>query len=75
MVVPSQDAVRWMAAVEELLDDPARLERMSHAAAQRAQRATLGRTFESFWSAHLSACEKASEPTNDVPTIAHSAAT
>jgi hypothetical protein len=30
---------------------------MSHAAAQRAQRSGLGRTFESFWADHVAVVE------------------
>jgi glycosyltransferase involved in cell wall biosynthesis len=76
VVVASQDPARWAGVVEELLDDRPRRERMSYAAAQRTQRATLDRTFEGFWSAHLCACEKASaEPATASPAAAHLPAT
>jgi glycosyltransferase involved in cell wall biosynthesis len=60
VVVPETSAARWAAAINELLDDDARRHRMSHAAAQRASRYSLTRTFDQFWDEHLHACEAAS---------------
>jgi glycosyltransferase involved in cell wall biosynthesis len=85
VVLPSEDPARWARVSEELLDDRARRDCMSQAAVARAQRATLARTFDGFWAAHLGACEKASvEPIVNVDTqlaaaaaaaVAHSTAT
>jgi glycosyltransferase involved in cell wall biosynthesis len=59
VVIASNEATRWAAVVEELLDDEPRRRRMGDLAAQRAARSTLADTFDSFWSAHLAACEEA----------------
>jgi glycosyltransferase involved in cell wall biosynthesis len=79
VVLTSEDPIRLATVIEELLDDPPRRARMTQAAHQRAQRATLSKTFEGFWSAHLAACERAAadpsvaiEPQHQV---AHSTAT
>ncbi|MEO6435366.1 MAG: glycosyltransferase, partial [Tepidisphaeraceae bacterium] len=70
IVVPESDAPRWVAAINELLDDTPRRQRMSHAAAQRSGKLSLERTFEAFWSAHLHACEQAAaEPVAIVPPV------
>jgi glycosyltransferase involved in cell wall biosynthesis len=55
LVLPGNDAARWTQAVDELLNDPARRQRMARAAAARADRFSLARTFDAFWSQHTSA--------------------
>jgi glycosyltransferase involved in cell wall biosynthesis len=77
IVLPGDDPVRWAGAINELLDDEPRRERMGQAAALRTGRATLERTFESFWSTHLSACEAASVEPADLthPAVVHRTAT
>jgi glycosyltransferase involved in cell wall biosynthesis len=60
VVVAETSAARWAATMNELLDDEPRRQRMSHAAAQRAARYSLTRTFDHFWDEHLHACEAAS---------------
>jgi glycosyltransferase involved in cell wall biosynthesis len=55
LVLPGGDAKRWAEAVVELLDDPPRRQRMSRAAAARAERFSLGRSFDAFWAAHAAA--------------------
>jgi glycosyltransferase involved in cell wall biosynthesis len=57
IVLPGDDPARWAAAIDELLDDEPRRQRMAHAAAQRAGRWSLERTFDAFWAAHLQASE------------------
>jgi glycosyltransferase involved in cell wall biosynthesis len=57
IVLPGDDPDRWAAAIDELLDDEPRRQRMAHAAAQRAGRWSLERTFDAFWAAHLQASE------------------
>jgi glycosyltransferase involved in cell wall biosynthesis len=69
VVLDSNSAARWAAALGELLDDPHRRERMRELAAQRASRSTLADTFESFWSAHLTACEEASSEPALTPAL------
>ena len=55
LVLPGTDAARWAAAACELLDDEPRRRSMSRAAAARAERFSLARTFDAFWSAHTAA--------------------
>jgi glycosyltransferase involved in cell wall biosynthesis len=47
----------WCSAIEELLDDEPRRQRMSRAAALRMSRHSLHHTFESFWADHLAIVE------------------
>src|SRR5436309_886328 len=66
----SSDPARWAGVVEELLDNPERRRRMGEIAAQRTAKASLRRTFEAFWDAHLAACEEASaEPAAAIPRL------
>jgi len=67
VVVASDDPARWADVIEDLLDDPSRRQRMGQAAALRAGKATLDRTFEGFWDAHLAACERACESAAESP--------
>jgi glycosyltransferase involved in cell wall biosynthesis len=60
VVVPETTAARWAAAINELLDDEPRRQRLSQAAAQRSSRYSLAKTFDHFWDEHLHACEAAS---------------
>jgi D-inositol-3-phosphate glycosyltransferase len=55
LVLSGNDPVRWCQAMSELLDDAPRRQRMARAAAQRAERFSLSRTFETFWSEHARA--------------------
>jgi glycosyltransferase involved in cell wall biosynthesis len=64
IVIPGDDASRWTATISDLLDDDARHQRMAHAAAQRASRWSLEKTFEAFWAAHLSASEPQLRPSS-----------
>jgi glycosyltransferase involved in cell wall biosynthesis len=54
LVLPSNDQDAWLTAIESLLADSDRRHRMSRAASQRMARHTQARTFEAFWSEHLS---------------------
>ena len=75
VVVASEEPLRWADVVAELLDDRPRRKRMGIACVQRAHRATLDRTFDGFWSAHLAACEDAcaSPPATSAETAPSSA--
>jgi glycosyltransferase involved in cell wall biosynthesis len=53
LVLPTEDPATWAAAITQLLDDPARRAEMSKAAARRAARFSLARTFEQFWARHV----------------------
>jgi glycosyltransferase involved in cell wall biosynthesis len=55
LVLPGNDPSRWCQAIDELLTDAPRRQRMARAAAQRADRFSLARTFEGFWSRHARA--------------------
>jgi glycosyltransferase involved in cell wall biosynthesis len=57
LVVESSDPARWAGVVEALLDDPDRRRAMSLQAMDRAKRWSLATTFDSFFAAHLAACE------------------
>ena len=57
IVVSEMTAARWVAAINELLDDEPRRHGMSEAAVQRASRYSLANTFDDFWAKHLEACE------------------
>jgi glycosyltransferase involved in cell wall biosynthesis len=52
LVLPADDPARWARAIDELLSDEPRLQRMHRAAPQRATRNSLESTFEHFWSEH-----------------------
>jgi glycosyltransferase involved in cell wall biosynthesis len=54
-IIPGNDAPAWVASINELLDNPALLHRMSRTAAQRASRFSLERCFELFWQEHVAA--------------------
>ncbi|MEA2710351.1 MAG: hypothetical protein QOF78_2952, partial [Phycisphaerales bacterium] len=68
IVVPETTAARWAATIGELLDDEPRRKRMSHAAAQRASRYSLTKTFDHFWNEHLHACKAASAEPGTIST-------
>jgi glycosyltransferase involved in cell wall biosynthesis len=57
LVLTSSEPSQWCDAITSLLDDPARLLRMSSAAAERAQRYALPGTFDAFWDDHLAVVE------------------
>jgi glycosyltransferase involved in cell wall biosynthesis/predicted metal-dependent phosphoesterase TrpH len=57
MVLPGDDPDRWAGAMQELLEDEPRRQKMAHAAAGRAGRWSLQKTFDAFWAAHLSASD------------------
>ncbi|MEM6315679.1 MAG: glycosyltransferase, partial [Planctomycetota bacterium] len=65
IVRPATDARVWATAIDDLLDQPAKLAAMSRAAAGRRQRWSLERTFEGFWAEHLAAAVP--PPTSDDP--------
>ena len=67
LVMTSNDPRAWCDAIEKLLDDEPRRERMGAAAATRASRHTLARTFEAFWADHLAVVEPQQPPQRDEP--------
>ncbi|HYO10771.1 MAG TPA: glycosyltransferase [Tepidisphaeraceae bacterium] len=73
-IVAGDDPARWAQAIEALIDDAPRRQRMALAAAQRASRLSLAATFHGFWNAHLSACEHAAASPAAAPATAAAAA-
>ena len=65
LVLPGNDPPRWTQAMDELLTDAPRRAKMSRAAASRADRFSLSRTFDAFWSLHAAAV--AGPPVEDDP--------
>jgi glycosyltransferase involved in cell wall biosynthesis len=54
-VLPTENVSVWVAAINELLDDTQKRQRMGRTASQRMTRFSLGKTFEAFWEEHLTA--------------------
>jgi glycosyltransferase involved in cell wall biosynthesis len=59
LVLNGTDAGAWTAAVDRLLDNPARRAAMSQAALLRSKRYDLRRTFDAFWEEHVEAIRPA----------------
>jgi glycosyltransferase involved in cell wall biosynthesis len=76
LVLPATDPAVWASAIQSLLDDPARLARMSEAAVRRMNRYSLGNTFDQFWERHLRAAHDAdgSEPAAASVEVEHAVA-
>ncbi|HEY7091267.1 MAG TPA: glycosyltransferase [Tepidisphaeraceae bacterium] len=72
VVLGSSEPAAWCDAIETLLDDTPRRQRMSRAAAARMTRFSLDRTCDAFWAEHLAVCERqpsASEAAPIAPAI------
>ena len=67
LVLPGNDPARWVQELVNLLEDFPRRQRMARAAAQRAERFSLGRTFETFWAAHAATITAPAEPADAAP--------
>ena len=67
LVLPGNDAARWSQELSDLLDDQPRRQRMALAAVQRAERFSLARTFDAFWSAHAAAIAAPPDAAADAP--------
>ncbi len=61
MILPATEASVWCEAIDALLSDEARRQRMSNAAPERIARFSLAKTFERFWEQHVSIVEPPSE--------------
>jgi glycosyltransferase involved in cell wall biosynthesis len=61
IVLASAHPSAWASAIESLLDDDGRRNRMSAAAVERASTFSLAESFDSFWSAHVAATAEAVE--------------
>jgi glycosyltransferase involved in cell wall biosynthesis len=61
LVLPATDAAAWAKAIDALLDDEMRRQRMSRTAPQRMSRFSVEKTFEAFWDQHLQAVTQAAE--------------
>jgi glycosyltransferase involved in cell wall biosynthesis len=66
VVLASNDPERWCQAIDALLNDEPRLQRMRRSAPQRSARFSLDETFEHFWAEHVKA---ASRPAADDDSI------
>jgi glycosyltransferase involved in cell wall biosynthesis/predicted metal-dependent phosphoesterase TrpH len=60
VVVTGRSALDWCRAMDELLGDEPRRQRMARTSAQRADRYSLEQTFGQFWADHLRIVEPAS---------------
>jgi glycosyltransferase involved in cell wall biosynthesis len=69
LVLTSDDPQTWCDAIAKLLDDEPRRLRMSANAVTRASRYSLARTFESFWSDHVSVVEPPTAREEVAPTL------
>jgi glycosyltransferase involved in cell wall biosynthesis len=58
LVLPADEPDAWRGAILQLLADEPRRQAMSRAAARRAARFSLARTFEQFWQAHVHAARR-----------------
>jgi glycosyltransferase involved in cell wall biosynthesis len=67
LVLASNDAARWCAAIDELLSDDARRARMARATVTRTNRFSLDTTLDAFWQAHATAVRN----TSTHPNVAH----
>ena len=73
-VMAGNDAVAWVAAIDQLLDDQSQRLRMSRTAAQRAARFSLEKCFDQFWADHLVAANSVTSqlsPSQPVPHAHH----
>jgi glycosyltransferase involved in cell wall biosynthesis len=57
LVLTNNSAATWCAAIQELLNDPPRRQRMATAAAEKMKRHSVADSFESFWQQHLAVVE------------------
>jgi glycosyltransferase involved in cell wall biosynthesis len=69
LVIASGDPRTWCDAIERLLDDEPRRLHMGAAAASRASRYALARTFGSFWADHLAIVEPRQPEREELPLV------
>ena len=67
LVLTGTDPVRWCQAMNELLDDAPRRQRMARAAALRGERFSLARTFDAFWAEHARAVAGPPDTADEMP--------
>jgi glycosyltransferase involved in cell wall biosynthesis len=67
LVLTGTDPVRWCQAMNELLDDAPRRQRMARAAALRGERFSLARTFDAFWAEHTRAVAGPPNTADEMP--------
>jgi glycosyltransferase involved in cell wall biosynthesis len=58
LVLPAGDAERWCRAIDALLDDEPRRQRMSRAAPARMSWLSFQKTFKAFWDQHIRAAHQ-----------------
>jgi glycosyltransferase involved in cell wall biosynthesis/predicted metal-dependent phosphoesterase TrpH len=61
LVLPPNDPGAWTRAIEELLGDEPRRQRMSRTAPHRVARYSPARTFDTYWDEHVRAAKAAAE--------------
>ena len=59
LVLPADDADRWAAQIDALLNDEPRRQRMARTASQRVARCSPARTFDAYWEQHVRAAREA----------------
>jgi glycosyltransferase involved in cell wall biosynthesis len=59
LVLPARSPAVWCDAMDQLLDDQPRRQRMARIAPQRMGRFSLDKTFAAFWAAHAAAARPA----------------
>ncbi|HEY1629250.1 MAG TPA: glycosyltransferase, partial [Tepidisphaeraceae bacterium] len=72
LVMSTHDPADWRQAIEELLDDEPRRQRMGRMASGRMARFSIDRTFESFWADHLAIVEPQAVEEESIDTAATS---
>jgi glycosyltransferase involved in cell wall biosynthesis len=72
LALPATDPAVWCRAIDGLLNDESRRQRMARYAPQRMARHSLARTFESFWAEHLLTVEPTAATASEIvsPTTA-----
>jgi glycosyltransferase involved in cell wall biosynthesis len=68
--LPATDAAVWSRAIDGLLNDEPRRQRMARYAPHRIARHSLARTFDNFWNEHLTAVEPAARADEIASTTA-----
>jgi glycosyltransferase involved in cell wall biosynthesis len=67
-VLSVDDPSVWTTAIDDLLNDTTRRQRMSRTATQRMARFSLGHTFEAFWDEHVKAAVESSREQGELQT-------
>jgi len=69
LVLSGIDALPWVSAINDLLDDPAKLQAMSAAARERSKKFDIQAMFDSFWHEHVTSLDKPVDPEIAPPPV------